>query len=82
MHGRFVSAQHFSHPRFDFVEIGFLGAGFMLQECGGHFDVARMRDADYNGAGDRRVLHKALFNLEGVDVFTACEELVSRQKSI
>jgi hypothetical protein len=57
VHRRFVSTEHFPHPCLDFFEIGFLGPGFELQECGGHFDVAGVRDADDDGAGDGGVLH-------------------------
>jgi hypothetical protein len=71
MHWRLVSAQDFPHPIPDLVKTYFVGAFFAKEEGGRDFDVARVRYADDDCAGDGGVFDETFFDFEGVDVFAA-----------
>jgi hypothetical protein len=73
-----MPAKYLPHPSLHFCQIGFVGAGFVVEEGGGYFDVAGVWDADYDGAGDGWVGYEAFFDFEGVDVFAALFLLVLR----
>jgi hypothetical protein len=66
-----VSTEDFAHPTPDFFKIYSFGALFVKEEGGRDFDVARVRYADDDCAGDGRVLDETFFDFEGVDVFAA-----------
>jgi hypothetical protein len=52
MHRRFMPSKYLPYPALHFCQIGLVGAGFLEEEGRGYFDIAGVRDADYDGAGD------------------------------
>jgi hypothetical protein len=66
-----MPSKYLPYPALHFCQIGLVGAGFLEEEGRGYFDIAGVRDADYDGAGDGWVGYEAFFDFEGVDVFAA-----------
>ena len=66
-----MPAQHLPYPALHLSQIWFIRVGLVEEEGSGHFNVARVRDADDDRAGDGWVCDETFFDFERVDVFAA-----------